>query len=285
MSILSIQSHVAFGHVGNAAAVFPLQRLGFEVWPIMTVQFSNHTGYGAWRGQVFSPEHIGELIDGIEERGQLGQCEAVLSGYMGDAALGQRVFDAVQRVRRLNPGAIYACDPVMGDVGRGIFVRPGIPELMRDEAVKHAHIMTPNQFELELLTGHEVKTVADGVEAARALIAMGPRVVLLTSLRAEDSSDTEIEMLAVTNEEALRIATPYVPFDPPPNGTGDAVTALFLGHYLKSGGSLATALEGATAGIFTIIEATRTAGTRELQLVAAQDGLAHPPGRFRAQAV
>lgn len=146
MNILSIQSHVAYGHVGNASAVFPMQRLGVEVWPIHTVQFSNHTGYGAWKGQVFDGATIDELMAGIGERGVLGKCDGVLSGYMGSADIGHAILQAVAKVREANPKAMYCCDPVIGDVGRGVFVRPGIPEFMREQAVPAADIVTPNQF-------------------------------------------------------------------------------------------------------------------------------------------
>ena len=123
MNILSIQSHVAYGHVGNSAAVFPLQRIGVEVWPVHTVQFSNHTGYGDWRGCVFGGEAIRWWSQGIEERGVLGECDGVLSGYIGSADIGEAVADAVERVKGANPAARYCCDPVIGDVGRGVFVR------------------------------------------------------------------------------------------------------------------------------------------------------------------
>ncbi|MCA8931066.1 MAG: pyridoxal kinase, partial [Rhodospirillaceae bacterium] len=159
LNILSIQSSVAYGHVGNSAAVFPLQRLGIEVWPVITVHFSNHTGYGAWRGPVLGPDDIAEVLTGIEERGVLPSCNAVLSGYMGDAGLGRLIVDAAAKVKALNPQALYCCDPVMGDVGRGFFVRPGIPDFMRQTAVPAADIITPNQFELEFLTGHTVTSL------------------------------------------------------------------------------------------------------------------------------
>ncbi len=143
MNILSIQSHVAYGHVGNAAAIFPMQRLGVEVWPIHTVQFSNHPGYGAWRGRVFDAGLISELVEGIAGRGVLATCDAVLSGYMGSRETGEAILDAVARVKAANPKAVYACDPVIGDTGRGIFVAPGIPEFMREQAVPAAEIITP----------------------------------------------------------------------------------------------------------------------------------------------
>ncbi len=157
MNILSIQSWVAYGHVGNAAAVFPLQRLGAEVWAINTVQFSNHPGYGQWTGQVFSAETIRDLIDGVAARGAFGRCDAVLSGYMGDPAIGREILRAAQLARAANPRALYCCDPVIGDDGN-VYVRSGIAALMADAAVPEADILTPNMFELELLSGLSCRT-------------------------------------------------------------------------------------------------------------------------------
>lgn len=287
-NILSIQSWVSFGHVGNAAAVFPLQRLGFEVWAIHTVQFSNHTGYGAWTGAVFPPEAVADLIDGIEARGVLPECGAVLSGYMGSEGTVAAVVDAVRRVRAANPEALYACDPVMGDVGRGVFVRPELPDLIAAQAIPEADIVTPNQFELELLTGRTVDTLEQALEAARALRermrAGGPRVVLLTSLVRSGAPENSIETLAVTDDGAWLCRTPLLPLDPPRNGTGDAIAALFLGHYLKTG-QAAQALSLSMSALFGLLSRTHAAGTREIQLVAAQDEFVKPARLFEAQQV
>ena len=183
MNILSIQSHVAYGHVGNASAVFPLQRLGHEVWPIHTVQFSNHTGYGAWKGQVFGRDLIDACVEGIAERGVLPTCDGVLSGYMGAAEIGEAILAAAARVRAANPNALYCCDPVIGDVGRGIFVRPGIPEFMRDRAVPAADVVTPNQFELDFPhRRHERHPRRRQGRRRPSCTAIGPKVVLVTSL-------------------------------------------------------------------------------------------------------
>lgn len=252
-NILSIQSWVSYGHAGNASAVFPLQRLGFEVWAVHTVQFSNHTGYGQWRGQVLSTEHVAEVIEGIADRGVLHECDAVLSGYMGDANTAGAILNAVTRVREANPGALYCCDPVMGDVGRGVFVRPEIPEVMRERAVAAADIVTPNHFELELLTGREVRTLQDALQAATELRARiwahGPRIVVVTSLVREDAPDDAIETLMLSGEGAWTVRTPLLPLDPPRNGTGDAVAALFLGHYLRSG-NVPHSLENAVSALY-----------------------------------
>lgn len=277
--VLSIQSHVAYGHVGNAAAVFPLQRMGIEVWPVHTVQFSNHTGYGAWTGQVFDAGHIAQVLEGMEARGGLATVDAVLSGYLGAAPLGAAVLDAVARVRARGRRALYCCDPVMGDVGRGVFVRPDIPDFFRGHAVPAADIVTPNRFELELLTGRAVATLEDALAAADALRAMGPKVVLVTSLDRADGPADRIEMLAVADDGAFLVATERLPFDPPPNGTGDCTAALFLGRYLASRDA-ADALGHAATGVFGVLEATKAAGSRELQLVAAQAAFAAERPRF-----
>jgi pyridoxine kinase len=271
--ILSIQSAVAYGHVGNSAAVFPLQRLGFEVWPINTVQFSNHTGYGAWRGHVLGAEQVAEILEGVGERGALARCGAVLSGYLGDAALGAVVLDAVARVRAAAPGALYCCDPVMGDDGRGFFVRPGIPEFFRDRAVPRADIVTPNRFELEFLAGRPVATVEETLAAAEAVRKSGPSIVVVTSLRLPDLPADEIAMLADGPEGAWWVRHPLLPVNL--SGTGDTFSALFLGHYLRER-DLSSALARAAAATYAAVAATHAAGSREIRLVAAQDELVEP---------
>jgi pyridoxine kinase len=279
MNILSIQSWVAYGHVGNASAVFPLQRMGAEVWAVNTVQFSNHTGYGSWKGSVFTGEQIGEVIDGIEARGVLPTCDAVLSGYMGDAGIGTAILDAVARVKAANPHAIYCCDPVIGDVGRGVFVRPGIPEFMAAQAVPQADIVTPNQFELDHLTGRASNTLAKAKAAVVALQEKGPRTVLVTSLRTESTPDDAIDMLAAEAGEFFLLRTPLLPLSV--NGAGDAIAALFLLHRLRTG-SAAAALEGASSSVFGLLRRTAEAGSREIVMVAAQDEFVSPTRLFMA---
>jgi len=282
MNILSIQSHVAYGHVGNDAAVFPLQRLGVEVWPIHTVQFSNHTGYGAWRGEVFGAEAIGEVMQGIEERGVLPSCDGVLSGYMGSADIGAAILDASGRVKAANKKALYCCDPVIGDIGRGIFVRPGIPEFMRGRALPAADIVTPNQFELDLLSGLTSKTIAEAIDACGALQAMGPRTVLVTSLHTEETPKDSIDLLAFGPDGGFRVRTPLL--DLSVNGAGDVIAALFFVHVLKSG-STAEALSLAASSVFGILKKTFDTGGREIALVAAQEEIVRPARVFKAAAV
>ena len=280
VKILSIQSSVAYGHVGNSAATFPLQRLGHDVWPVLTVHFSNHTGYGAWRGPLLDPDDVADVITGIAERGVLGEADAVLSGYQGDPAVGAVVLDAVAQVRAANPSAVYCCDPVMGDVGRGMFVRPGIPEYLRDQVVPRADIVTPNHFELDFLAGRTTTTLEEVLEAVDVVRATGPREVLVTSVLHADSAPDTLDVIAVSDSGAWAVTTPLLPISP--NGCGDVTAALYLAH-LTTTGSAAAALELTTSSVFAILEATLAAGTREIQLVAAQDAIAAPPERFVAR--
>jgi pyridoxine kinase len=261
--------------------MFPLQRLGAEVWAVNTVQFSNHTGYGAWRGQVFGAELIRDCVTGIEERGALPRCDAVLSGYMGDAAIGEAILDAVARVKAANGSAMYCCDPVIGDVGRGIFVRPGIPEFMRDRALRAADIVTPNQFELEWLTGRETRTLDAAKAAVAALQARGPRCVLVTSLHVDDTPADAIDMLAAEGGQFWRVRTPLLPLSV--NGAGDAIAALFLYHRLRWG-EAKTAVSAAASSIHGLLARTAEAGSREILLVAAQAEFANPSRVFTAEA-
>jgi pyridoxine kinase len=279
--ILSIQSHVAYGHVGNDAAVFPLQRLGFEPVAIHTVQFSNHTGYGAFKGQVFAAEHVREVLAGLRERGVLARCRALLSGYLGDAAIGEVILEAVAEIKAARPDALWCCDPVMGDVGRGIFVRPGIPEFLRERAVPAADVITPNQFEFETLIGEPLASRTEALAAARALVAAGKRAVVITSLRTSDLDPAQIETLAVAPEGAWAVRTPWLPLEPLPNGMGDVFSAVFLGALLRSG-AVPAALEHATSTLYALVQATAP-GSRDLPLVRHQQALVHPPQLFAAE--
>ncbi len=282
MNILSIQSHVAYGHVGNASAVFPMQRLGCEVWPIHTVQFSNHTGYGDWTGRVFDGPAIEELVDGIAARGVLGRCDGILSGYMGSSDIGNAILSTVRRVREANPATLYACDPVIGDVGRGVFVRPGIPEFMRDHAVPAADLITPNQFELEYLAQMETPTLAAAKDAITRIHALGPRVVLVTSLHTDDTPPDAIDMLAGEGGAYWRVRTPKLSVSV--NGAGDAISALFFVHYLRTRRADA-ALAEAAASIYGLLHRTEAAGSREILTVAAQDEFVAPSRRFAVEPV
>ena len=281
MRILSIQSHVAYGYAGNSAAVFPLQRLGHDVYPVLTVTFSNHTGYGATRGPLIAPDDVREVINGVEDRGAFPTIDAVLSGYQGAEAVGEVVLDAVARVKAANPAAVYCCDPVMGDVGRGFFVRPGIPEYLRDHVVPAADIVTPNQFELEFLTGRELSTVDDVVAAAGRLQEAGPGTVLVTSVLTTDTPDDTIQMLCASPDGTWLVSTPNLPMTV--RGGGDVTAAVFLAHTLTDGPKAALSRTAAT--MYGVLEATHAAGLEEMALVAEQDAIAHPDERFEVVAL
>jgi pyridoxine kinase len=282
VQILSIQSAVAYGHVGNSAAVFPLQRIGVEVIPVYTVNFSNHTGYGAWRGPLIDPEQVADVITGVEERGAFPQIDVVLSGYQGGVGIGDVIVDAVQRVKAANPSALYACDPVMGNAKSGCFVAPEIPELLRDRVVPVADIITPNQFELGYLTGTEPSTLESTLESVELARAMGPSTVLVTSVERPDREPDTIEMLVADDSGKWLVTTPLLPFKA--NGSGDVTAALFAAHY-GSTRDAAVALERTASSVFDLVEMTYRSGQRELRLIEAQEFYANPRMQFTARSV
>jgi pyridoxine kinase len=286
VKFLSIQSSVAYGHVGNSAAVFPLQRLGHEVWPVSTVLFSNHTGYGTWRGPLLSPSDVADVITGIEERGVLDQVDGVLSGYQGSADIADVILDAVSRVRAANPRASYTCDPVMGNASSGCFVHPDIPPVLREQVVPRADIITPNQFELAFLTGidltgTETQPLEEILTSAELARKMGPRTVLVTSVQRDDRPPDTLEMLVVNDEGAWIVQTPRLPLKA--NGSGDVTSALFTAHFLAT--DAPTALGRTAASVFALLDETQRSGERELRLVAAQDVFVNPPTSFEVHRI
>lgn len=280
MKILSIQSAVAYGHVGNSAAVFPLQRIGVEVLPVYTVNFSNHTGYGAWRGPLIPPEDVREVVTGIEERGAFPAIDAVLSGYQGSEGIGDVIIDAVARVKAANPDAVYACDPVMGNAKSGCFVAPAIPVLLREKVVPVADIITPNQFELGFLTETEPDTIESTLASADLARAMGPRTVLVTSVERPDREPDTIEMMVVDDSGAWIVQTPLLPMKA--NGSGDVTAALFTAHYLATGDA-AEALARTTSSVWDLLRETYESGERELKLVESQEYYANPRMQFEVR--
>ncbi|MDP6804252.1 MAG: pyridoxal kinase PdxY [Rhodospirillales bacterium] len=280
MSVLSVQSSVVLGHVGNAAAVPVLQRLGIDVWPVATVQYSNHPGYGAWRGRVTEADEIEALLAGLEARAAFPQCRAVLMGYLGSAAAGRVVLAAVSRIKKANPAAIYVLDPVMGDRDEGMYVADELRRFLAYDAVPLADVIVPNAFELEVLSERAIATTDDAISAAAAVLDRGPRMVVVTSLRASDGPTDAISVLGVTRDATWRVTTPYLKCAA--KGAGDAFAALFLGHLL-GGRQFKTALVRATASVFGVIAKTSETGARELALVAAQAQLVRPRHRFAAE--
>jgi len=282
MNILSIQSHVAYGHVGNSAAVFPLQRIGVEVWPVHTVQFSNHTGYGAWRGRVFNGESIRMVVQGIEERGVLGECDGVLSGYLGSPDTGEAVLDSVTRVKGANPAARYCCDPVIGDAERGVFVRRRIPEFIKERMLPIADLVTPNQFELDYLSGRRTSNLAELAAAIDALHECGPHVVLVTSLNTRETPGDCIDLVVSDGSDRCRLRVPRLPVVA--NGAGDLIAALFFAHHLSTG-SAAEAMALAASSLFGVLSRTAEAGASEMLLVEAQEEFVKPSKVFALERI
>ncbi|HHW50201.1 MAG TPA: pyridoxal kinase PdxY [Pseudoclavibacter sp.] len=282
MRVLSIQSAVTYGHVGNSAAVFPLQRLGHEAMPIYTVTFSNHTGYGHWRGRVAAADEIREIVTGVDERGQLGAVDMILSGYLGNPDIADVIIETVQKVKQKNPDARYALDPVMGNAETGCVVDPSIPRIIKERALSVADIVSPNQFELGFLTDTEPHTLPEILDSVALLQERGPHTVLVTSVKRPDRPEGTLEVLAVDGDSAWIVQTPQLPITL--SGTGDTVMSLFIGN-LGNTGSVATALENAVSGVYGVLEETLAAGEHELRLVEAQDRFAHPRREFTARQV
>jgi len=280
--ILSIQSHVVMGHVGNSAAVFPLQRLGREVWPLMTVQFSSHTGYPGWRGRAFDAGLIDECVAGLRAIGALPRCAGLLTGYLGRPEIGEAALRALSRIRAANSGAAYACDPVIGDVGRGSYVAEGVGEFFRDRALPFATIATPNAFELEWLSGEPARDLAAARRAIAALSRRGPRIVVAKSLALDDTPAEALDMLAGDETGFWRLRTPKLPIAV--NGAGDLFAALFFHHWLETGAT-PEALSRAASSVHAIVTATKAAGSRELALVSAQNAFVRPSRLFAAEKV
>jgi pyridoxine kinase len=263
-----------------------LQRLGAEVWAIHTVQFSNHTGYGDWTGAVNSGESVRELVDGIAARGALKQCDAVLTGYVGGADIGDAIMHAVTSVRRAKQDALYCCDPVIGDTDTGVYVQPGIEAFLRAQALPAADIATPNRFEIERLTGLDCSTLHGAKQAVLRLRSMlhrdGPASVLLTSLQTDETPADCIDMMTFWDGAFHLLRTPRLRLNV--NGAGDAVAALFLLHQLRSGSAVA-ALEAAGSSIYGLLRRTAEAGSREILTVAAQEEFVTPTRMFAATVV
>lgn len=287
MTVISIQSQVAWGHVGNSAATFPIQLHGFDVVAVPTTLLSNRPGYPTIRGRVLDVQLVADLLRGIEERGAVEGTRMILSGYLGSADIAIDVADFVARAKAANPALLYCCDPVLGDRDRGMFVRSDIPPLVRDQLCPLADIITPNHFEFEFLCGARVTTVNDLVARARTVMARGPATIVITSAELAGTPEAEIETLAIerTGTEgthAWRVRTPRVPISP--SGTGDLFAALFVAARLRG---LATpeALSHAASGIHGVLERTAQRGTEEMRIVESADVMLDPKPRFAAVAI
>ncbi len=280
MNVLSVQSTVAYGHVGNAAAAFPLQRLGHEVWPVNTVNYSNHPGYGDYVGGIYRAGDVADILGAIEARGAFERCDAILTGFMGSADIGREVLAAIGRIKAANPEALFVLDPVMGDAERGIYVAEGLPRFFREEAMAKADIVVPNVFELAHLTGHTIKDIETAANAAQSLMRVGdsgdgPSMVVVTGLRHE----SEISVLLVTDGQAWQATTPLVNI--PSWGAGDAFTALFLGSYFNLHDARAAVVR-AVSSIYGLFVATEALNADALALIEGQKEIVNPSERFAA---
>jgi pyridoxine kinase len=282
MTIISIQSQVAWGHVGNSAASFPIQLHGIDVVAVPTTLLSNRPGYPTIRGRVLDVQLVADLLRGIEERGAVEAARMILSGYLGSADIALELAEFVARAKAANPALLYCCDPVLGDRDRGMFVRPDIPPLVRDQLCPLADIITPNHFEFEFLCGARVTTVEDVITQARPLIARGPATIAITSAELAGTPHSEIETLAIERTGAWRVRTPRVPISP--SGTGDLFAALFVAARVRG---LATpdALSHAASAIHGVLVRTAQRGTEEMRIVESADVMLDPKPRFAAVAI
>lgn len=279
--LLAIQSHVVFGHAGNSAAVFAMQRIGVNVWPLNTVQFSNHTQYGQWAGEVLPAQQIPELVRGVSAIGELGNCDAVLSGYLGSPQQGQAILEAVAAVKAANPRAIYLCDPVMGHAEKGCVVAPEVTDFLLSQALPRADVLCPNQLELNTFTGRTADTLDECVAMARALLDRGPAMVMVKHLSYQNKKPEDFEMLLVTPADTWHLRRPLLAFPRQPVGVGDLTSGLFLSRLLL-GDEPVAAFEFTAAAVHEVMLETQACASYELQLVRAQDRIAHPRVRFEA---
>ena len=282
MTIISIQSQVAWGHVGNSAAVFPMQRHGIDVIAVPTTLLSNRPGYPTLRGRVLDAELVADLLVELRSAARWTRASMILSGYLGSAAIADAVAGFVARAKARNGALRYTLDPVLGDRDRGLFVKADIPPVVRDRLLPLADIITPNHFEFEWLCGAEARTLDQVLAQARGLIARGPGTIVITSAELEGTPADEIETLAIERAAAFRVRTPRVPISP--NGTGDLFAALFTAARVL-GQDTPEALAHAASGISAVLERTRAAGTEEMRIVDSADELVHPTRRFEAVAV
>ena len=177
--VLSIQSHVVYGYVGNKSATFPLQVHGFEVDAINSVQFSNHTGYGYWKGQVLNSNELKDLYEGLKLN-NINHYTHLLTGYVGSKSFLEEVVNVLSDLRKVNPNLVFVCDPVMGDHGK-FYVPEALLPVYRDQILPLADIITPNQFEAELLSGMKITSEQDAFKAMDILHSKGTKSVVITS--------------------------------------------------------------------------------------------------------
>ncbi|MFQ1048729.1 pyridoxal kinase PdxY [Avibacterium paragallinarum] len=279
--LLSIQSHVVYGYAGNKSATFPMQLLGIDVWALNTVQFSNHTQYGQWTGMVMPPEQIGEIVQGIDNIGQLHKCDAVISGYIGSAEQVEEIIHAVQKVKSRNPNAVYLCDPVMGHPDKGCIVADGVKENLINLAMAKADIITPNLVELRELSGLPVENFAQAIEAVKVILAKGPKKVLVKHLSKVGQDPSQFEMLLANEQGIWHISRPLHQFAKEPVGVGDLTAGLFMANLLNGKSDL-DAFEHTANAVNDVMSVTQQQQAYELQIVAARDQILHPNSQYKA---
>ncbi len=281
--ILSIQSSVSYGYVGNSAACFALQRSGHETLPVYTVCFSNHTGYETTRGPIIAAEDIRQILLGIDERSALDTTDALLAGYLGSAEIGQVICETVDILRQRNPKAIFCCDPVMGDSHEGFYTPIEVREQIRDKAIPRATITTPNLFELEYLShGRRLEKLENVLDAMAQLRDRGPKIVLTTSVVTPEMDPSTICMIAQDDQGSWIVTTPKIhrTF----TGSGDLTSATFLSAHLR-GMDLQQACSHTASVLYSLLRATDEMGRDELALIQAQDQLINPTYRFQAEKI
>ncbi|XP_033469803.1 pyridoxal kinase-like [Epinephelus lanceolatus] len=262
--VLSIQSHVVRGYVGNKSATFPLQVLGFEVDSINSVQFSNHTGYAHWKGQVLTAEELNVLYEGIKLN-KVNHYDYILTGYSRDASFLEMVVDIIQELKKTNPSLVYVCDPVMGDHG-AMYVPEYLLPVYRDKVVPIADILTPNQFEAEILTGRKITTEQDAVEVMDLLHKMGPETVVLTSTDLPSKRGDQF-LVALGSQKIVKpdrsntsqkICMDIPKVDAVFVGTGDLFAAMLLAWTHHHPKDLKTACEKTVSVMHHVIKRTIT---------------------------
>lgn len=268
-SVISVQSHVCYGHVGNSAAVFAMQKLGVEVHAIPTTILSNHPAHSSFYGRAIDPTLLHDLFVGVEEREAFKSSDVILSGYLASIENGEVITNAVKRYKQLNPKGLYCLDPVMGDKGKGVFVSEGIPELIMDQLLPLADIITPNKFEFDKITHTNANSYTEMITEARSLIEQyNLRCVVITSAeQPSDKGNQAIGVLIVRAEAAWLITTPYLTVSP--SGTGDFFTGLLVG-WITRGFSEEIAAQKSICALFRIIELTISGGRDELDIITHQ---------------
>jgi len=279
MNILSIQSYVTYGHVGNSAAVFCFQLFGFNVWPIPTALLSNHPGHPSFQGQKFAASTIQDLILGLSDLGALDQCDAVISGYFSDPDISELIANIVTQIKSTNPAAVYLCDPVMGNDEKGLYVPATIPKVIASDLLPIADIVTPNRFELEQLAEITVATQKDAAAALHKITKQGSMIAICTS--APTSSPGNIAVLACLGSNTWAIETPR--FTTVANGRGDCLSAIFLAHHL-SGKSLENSISLSVSAVHDLIQMARE-DSRDVPLVAGQKYVLQPSQSYVPQLI